>query len=81
MIVGSWHWTNCHGGYYGLSFGQAGMPLRGTAETRAAILGPWAYNIGVLNSLGGDFIPVCTLRGGPKFGLFVALSNIPRSVD
>jgi hypothetical protein len=56
------------------------MP-RGTTETRAEAMGPWAYNIGVMNSLGCDFIPVCTLRGGPKSGLFVALSNIPRNVD
>ena len=72
---------NYRGGYCGLPQGQAGMPQRGTAETRAAVLGPWAYNIGVLNSLGGDFIPVCTLRGGPKFGLFVALPNTPRTFD
>ena len=30
VIVGHWHWTDCLGGYCGLSWGQAGMPLRGT---------------------------------------------------
>ena len=29
---------------------------RGTAETRAAVLGPWAFNTGAANSLGCDFI-------------------------
>ena len=43
MIVGSWHWTNCLGGYYGLSFGRAGMPLRGPTQTSAAVLGPWDH--------------------------------------
>ena len=57
------------------------MPLRGTAQTSAAVLGPWAYNVGVMSLVSFSFIPVCTLRGGPKFGLFVALPNTPRSVD
>ena len=29
VIVDHWHWTNCRGGYCGLSWGQAGMPLKG----------------------------------------------------
>jgi hypothetical protein len=56
MIVDHWHWTNCRGGYCGLPQGQAGMPQRGTTQTSAAVLGPWAYNIGAANSLGCDFI-------------------------
>ena len=52
MIVGSWHWTDCRGGYCGLSWGQAGMPLRATTETRAEAMGPWAFNTGAANSLG-----------------------------
>ena len=51
MIVDHWHWTNCLWGYCGLSWGQAGMPLRGTVETSAAVLGPWAYNVGKIAAL------------------------------
>ena len=56
MIVDHWHWTDCLWGYCGVAQGQAGMPQGGTAQTSAAVLGPWAYNIGAANSLGCDFI-------------------------
>ncbi len=50
MALDQWHW--------GLlwPWGQAGMPLRGTAETRAEAMGPWAYNVGVMKLWGRSFI-------------------------
>ena len=61
MIVDHWHWTNCRGGYCGLPQGQAGMPQRGTTQTSAAFLGPWAYNVGVMNLVSFSFIPASLL--------------------
>ena len=61
MIVDHWHWTNCRGGYCGLPQGQAGMPQRGTTQTSAAVLGPWAYNVGVMNLVSFSFIPASLL--------------------
>jgi hypothetical protein len=56
VIVGSWHWTNCLGGYCGLSFGQAGISLGVPTNHGARSVGPWAYNVGATNSWGRSFI-------------------------
>ena len=56
---------------FGVTAAFLGGSIRDTAkgypQTRAAVLGPWAYNVGVMNLVSFSFIPASLLSPGTLF--------------
>jgi hypothetical protein len=61
MIVDHWRYRTHLGLLQLFLEGQSGTLRRGTAQTSAAVLGPWAYNVGVMSLVSFSFIPASLL--------------------